>query len=83
MSPRKSNNPQQSGTPIRSVAGHRKPKADLYTLLLAMSLVAILIGILFLCLFMGGYYDWRMEPGPTAANISRATAATSLCRLTA
>ncbi len=33
----------------------RKPQADLYTILLAISLVAILLGILFLYLFMQTY----------------------------
>jgi hypothetical protein len=38
---------------------YRKPKADLYTLMLVIALVAILIGILFLCLFNGAY-DWKL-----------------------
>jgi hypothetical protein len=34
---------------------YRKPKADLYTLLLAIALVAILIGSLFLFLYNSAY----------------------------
>ena len=40
---------------------YRKPKADLYTLMLVIALVAILVGILFLVFENQGDYDWKMK----------------------
>jgi hypothetical protein len=39
---------------------YRKPRADLYTLLLAIALVAILIGIIFLCLY-NSEFQWKTK----------------------
>jgi hypothetical protein len=49
-------------SPDRPVAPtqYRKPRADLYTLMLVIALVAILIGILFLCLY-NNVYNWEMK----------------------
>jgi hypothetical protein len=47
---------------------YRKPKADLYTLMLVISLVAILVGILFLCLY-NGVYEWKMNENVTTSMI--------------
>jgi len=65
VSPRKSTNALES--PIRSSASQRrKPKADLYTALLAVALVALLVAILFLYLYMN-LYEFKFKGGPTAA----------------
>jgi hypothetical protein len=46
---------------------YRKPKADLYTLMLVIALVAILVAIVFLCLY-NGVYEWKMKDTiPTSA----------------
>jgi len=73
VSPRKSTNTLD--TPIRSsVAQRRKPKADLYTFLLALALVAILIAILFVCLFMNDY-EYKTKGAPVVeTTINRASA---------
>jgi len=47
-------------------AFHRKPKADIYTVLLALALAAILIGLTFLALEMDMYF-WEFKGGPTAS----------------
>jgi len=45
---------------------YRKPRADLYTVLLALALIAILLGII--CLyFENKMYDWDYKGGPTAS----------------
>ena len=45
---------------------YRKPRADLYTVLLALALIAILLGIV--CLyFENKMYDWDYKDGPTAS----------------
>lgn len=56
MSPRSSAN--KPGGP------YRKPRADLYTILLAIALAAILLGILCLYLEMHAY-DFQFKGGPT------------------
>jgi hypothetical protein len=56
-------------TPLRTTASsRRKPKADLYTALLAMALVALLVAILFLYLFMGKY-DFKMKGAPMVGTL--------------
>ena len=45
---------------------HRKPEADIYTVLLAIALVAILVGLTFLALEMDMYL-WEFKGGPTAS----------------
>jgi len=47
-----------------STGVHRKPKADLYTVLLVIALVAIIIGIVFLYLEMQ-LYEFKFQGGPT------------------
>jgi hypothetical protein len=39
---------------------YRKPRVDLYTLLLAIALVAILIGIIFLCMY-NSEFQWKTK----------------------
>ena len=43
-----------------------KPKSDVYTALLAVSFLAILLGILCLCLELSRY-NWQFKPGGVAA----------------
>ena len=45
---------------------YRKPRADIYTVLLIIALVALVIGILFLCLEMD-LYNWEFKGGPSLA----------------
>jgi hypothetical protein len=40
---------------------YRKPRADLYTLMLIIALLAILVGILFLVFENQTDYDWKMK----------------------
>jgi hypothetical protein len=40
---------------------YRKPRADLYTLMLAIALVAVLIGIIFLVFENQLDYEWKMK----------------------
>ena len=58
----------------RTGGPYRKPRADLYTVLLIFALIAILLGIL--CLyFENEMYDWDHQGGPTvSANHSPALA---------
>lgn len=56
MSTPKSTNQQlDSSAPIRPTVSHRKPKADIYTILLVIALLAVLLGILFLYWFNKDY----------------------------
>jgi hypothetical protein len=65
VSPRKSTSTLE--TPIRSSSSQRrKPKADLYTALLALALVALLVAVLFLYLYMG-VFEFKIKGAPTAA----------------
>ena len=66
MSTPKSSNPLEAQAPVRAPVSHRKPKADLYTLLLVIALIAVLLGILFLYLNMKRY-DFKLGPGVAAA----------------
>jgi len=43
---------------------YRKPRADLYTVLLVLALLAVLVGILFLYLEMDTY-DFKFKGGPS------------------
>lgn len=52
-----------STDPTRGIAV-QKPKADIYTFMLGVALVAILMAILFLCLEMQRY-DWKIEVPPS------------------
>ena len=61
MSPRKSSNTLESPQPA-APRSYRKPQADLYTILLAMALVAVLVAILFLYLFMKTYAQAGAPP---------------------
>ncbi|MCC6123627.1 MAG: hypothetical protein IT426_01560 [Pirellulales bacterium] len=49
---------------------YRKPKADLYTLLLAIALAAILVAIIFLCLY-NGVFEWKMTDNIPTGTIVR------------
>ena len=67
MSPLKSNETPLAPAP----AGvHRKPRPDLYTVLLAIALVAVLIGILFLYLEMQ-LYEFKIDGGPPVGMASQ------------
>lgn len=52
----------------------RKPRADIYTVLLAIALVAILIGLTFLAFEMDMYF-WEFKGGPTASLVRPVTVA--------
>ncbi|MBN2475463.1 MAG: hypothetical protein JXB62_12705 [Pirellulales bacterium] len=45
---------------------YRKPRADIYTVLLLIALIAVLVGILCLYLQMG-IYDFEIKGGPSVA----------------
>jgi len=62
VSPRKSNKPLQTPA-AKPAALHRKPKPDFYTVLLAIALAAVLLGILFLYLEMNAY-EFDFQGGP-------------------
>ena len=62
MSPAKSTKPP-AGT-------FRKPRADFYTILLVIALLAILVAILFLYLHMQAY-NFETKGGPPVATIGR------------
>ena len=62
VSPQKSNSTLESPTPV-AARPHRKPQADLYTILLVLALVAVLVAILFLYLYMKAYdFETRRRP---------------------
>jgi hypothetical protein len=62
VSPQKSSNTLEA--PVRAPSGpHRKPKADLYTVLLAIALLAVLVAILFLWLEMRSY-EFKSKGAP-------------------
>jgi hypothetical protein len=64
VSPQKSTNTLEA--PARAAAGpHRKPRADLYTILLVIALLAILVAIAFLWLELSAY-KYESKGGPTA-----------------
>jgi hypothetical protein len=54
VSHQKLNSTLETPTPVVA-RPHRKPQADLYTILLALALVAVLVAILFLYLYMKPY----------------------------
>ena len=55
-----------SSTEDESVAVYRKPQVNVYTVMLVISLLAILVGILFLWLHLDDY-QWKTKGGPSAA----------------
>jgi hypothetical protein len=58
-------------TPEAPVAAgpHRKPRPDLYTVLLVIALCAVLLAILFLYLEMG-VYDFKVKGSPPVSMVS-------------
>jgi hypothetical protein len=42
----------------------RKTKPDIYTVLLVIALLALIVGIVFLCLYNANY-EWKMAGGPS------------------
>jgi hypothetical protein len=69
VSPQKSNSTLESPTPVVA-RPHRKPQADLYTILLALALVAVLVAILFLYLYMKSYNnEYKGGPAVTMSEI--------------
>jgi hypothetical protein len=47
---------------------YSKPRANVYTLLLVLSLLALIIGCIFLYMYMGTY-EWKIKGGPSASLI--------------
>ena len=59
--------PSSNENPIPGAAPrHRKPEADIYTVLLVVSLLAIILGIVFLYLETADYGDQKTQGGPMA-----------------
>ena len=57
------------------------PPADVYTVFLAIALVAVLVAILFLCLEMSPY-EWKFQGGPPVTRLNSQEAGTrDLCRV--
>lgn len=52
---------------------YRKPRADVYTVLLVFALIALLLGILCLYLEMD-MYDWKIKGGPPVVSVVHPTA---------
>jgi hypothetical protein len=52
---------------------YRKPRADLYTLMLAIALVAVLIGIIFLVFENQLDYEWKMKESIVTSTIVHGT----------
>ena len=62
VSPQKSNSTLETPTPIVT-RSHRKPQADIYTILLVLALLAVLTAILFIYLYMKSYnFDAKGAP---------------------
>ena len=55
-----------NSTEDESVAVYRKPQVNVYTVMLVISLLAILVGVLFLWLYLDEY-QWKTKGGPGAA----------------
>ena len=55
---------------------YRKPRADVFTMLPIIALLAILLGIGLLWAHMKSVYDWKMKGGP---NPTMAPSATAVC----
>jgi hypothetical protein len=58
-----SNSTLESPTPV-AARPSRKPQADIYTFFLVLALLAVLLGILYLYLFMKSY-DFKTSGGPS------------------
>ena len=58
--------PSQSSNASKPRGPYRKSRADVYTVLLALALTAIVIGLVFLTLEMD-IYLWEFKGGPTAS----------------
>jgi hypothetical protein len=59
-------NPNSIESPAPAVPrAHRKPEADVYTILLVLALIAVLVAVLFLYLFMKAY-DFKADPPAVA-----------------
>jgi hypothetical protein len=69
VSAQKSNSTLESPTPV-AARPHRKPQADLYTILLVLALLAVLVAILFLYLYMKSY-EFKTAGGPSVTMVSR------------
>jgi hypothetical protein len=67
VSPRKST--ETAGTPLPAVS-HRKPRPDLYTVLLAIALAAVLVGIVFLYLEMNSY-EFKLQGAPPVGMVKQ------------
>lgn len=71
---RKSNKPKKikapkapaaaKAKPTQAAQAYRKPQADLYTMLLVLSLLAVIGGIVFVCLEMN-VYNFEFKGGPS------------------
>jgi hypothetical protein len=69
VSPQNSNSTLESPTPV-AARPHRKPQADLYTILLVLALLAVLTAILFLALYMK-LYNFEKDAHPPVAMVSQ------------
>jgi hypothetical protein len=69
VSPQNSNSTLETPAPV-AARPHRKPQADLYTILLVLALLAVLVGILFIYLYMKAY-EFKTDGGPSVSMLSR------------
>ncbi len=69
VSPQKLNSTLESPTPV-AARPHRKPQADLYTILLVLALLAVLTAILFLYLYMKSY-SFEQNASPPVTMVSQ------------
>lgn len=73
MSPlRSSKKPETAAPALASAPAYRKPRADVYTVLLVVALLALLVGIIFLYA-ENSYYEWKTTGAPAAAMLGDQT----------
>lgn len=77
MSTQKLNSTLESPTPV-AARPHRKPQADLYTILLVLALIAVLVAIVFLSLYMKAY-DFKTSGAPAVAMVSHQVSLIASC----
>jgi hypothetical protein len=69
---------QAASNAAEQPAAYRKPKADVFTMLLVITLLAILLAIGLLYAHMKSVFDWKMKGGPTP---TMAPSASAVCML--
>lgn len=77
MSTPKLNSTLESPTPV-AARPHRKPQADLYTILLVLALIAIVVAIVFLSLYMKAY-NFEIKGAPPVTMVSHQVSLIASC----